>query len=172
MTELLKEIDDLLRAVDAGQYVGTPITCAVDATELLRQVRKEAQTQTDQTSFKVGDRVRSKRTGDYLGKITAIKVVYEATDSDGYVSRNFSDQLELAPQLDAATVWSEVPLLIMREINGRGPRRVIFDFEQKSIRHQCYRLLGGNGVKVTDEVKERVRLLISQVAAGLGIEVE
>jgi len=45
------------------------------------------------------------------------------------------------------------------------------EFAYTALRRECYVLLGGAGVKVTEDVKERVRSTIETLSRHLGIRI-
>ena len=66
------------------------------------------------------------------------------------------------PQLAGDEVWIEVALLVGVEVQERmtDDRRPLDDQDRTAIRTKCYRLLGGNGIKIVEDTKQRVRDLI------------
>ena len=111
----------------------------------------------------VGDPVRDRHTGQYLGKVTEEKVARYLYVDNG-AGWYHEVQLEPAPKLTAEEAWTQVPILVLREIKEHFlDQRCAYEDALRAIRHECYKLLGGAGVKVTEEVKGRVRKVIEDV---------
>lgn len=120
--------------------------------------------------FTKGDRVRNKHNGLYLGTVTdVIEFVRVRNGGGGFVEGFPASDLELAEPLSPETVWSQVPILVMQQIMGMGSATGLYEFDRRGIRHECYRLLGGAGIKIDEDVKERVREVIKEVAALLSV---
>lgn len=116
--------------------------------------------------------VKNKISGEYLGKVTAMRNVwYVKTDGTG--SREFDlEHLELAPRLTPEEAWMQLPLDIVRdlvEFERTSITGTLYPSAYRELRHRAYVLLGGAGIKVTDDVKERVRSIIETLAGHLGM---
>lgn len=119
--------------------------------------------------IKIGDRVRDIRTGEYQGEVTHIAVIRELlVVRNGLSSLVYEHDVEPAPRLTSEEAWTQAPILIVREILERGTR--LYESDRRGIRHECYKLLGGSGVKITEPVKGRVRTIIEQVASALHVQ--
>jgi hypothetical protein len=125
--------------------------------------------------IEVGSPVKSKRTGEYLGKVKELRIitVAEVQYDDKYrhtYPYEVAD-LELAPQLTPEEAWAEVPILVLRVLTTPGSGTTFYSDEYSALRFHCYKLLGGAGVKVTDEVKARVRKIVQDVCQALYIDI-
>lgn len=159
--DLKQDILTFIDKYDADEVSG--LTLADLAVELLSRVLAEPV-----TDFPVGTRVRSKSTGEYLGTVSGTTTFYTVNNSRGeYEGEYLPTSIEVAPDLDDQTVWSELPLLVIRETLKIG---IVLDKDdRKLLRAACYRLLGGQRIKITPEVKARVRDIINQVASLLNV---
>lgn len=118
-----------------------------------------------ETTFKVGDRVQLKSSG-YRGEIQAVQTQYTIFWDDGGTTQTTNEAgLEYA-KLSTEDAWLEASLLIGRRIEqllGEGSGWYsVPEWKAKQIRHECYQILGGNEIKVTEEVKAKVRSLIER----------
>lgn len=132
--------------------------------------------------FNVGDWVHNTRTGNE-GEILSLKTIAEVKlDKTGNVFVYETEELEPAerpkPKLTPEQTWAELPIRIAELIKekswpgwnfSKNNERAIYEADRTEIRHQAYILLGSAGVKVTEEVKERVRDTIERMAAVLGV---
>ncbi len=140
-------------------------------------------------SIGIGTQVRDAVTKEYLGKVVKVETVVYATieTRDGDQARVNVARIEVAPKLTPEQAWSQLPLDIVKflvEIK-RSPVRAwggdavgwygnpvfLTPTKYSELRHQAYVLLGGAGVKVTEDVKERVRSIIETLAGHLGIRI-
>lgn len=117
------------------------------------------------TVYKEGDRVTSKNNMGRYYKVTGVVLVQRLTIQDENTGATFvdlaPDMFDPAPKkLTPVEAWSEVPVLIIRLMQDYG--LPLWEYDKRGIRHECYKLLGGAGVKVNEEVKTRVRYLIEQ----------
>lgn len=144
-------------------------TFAEKAEDLLKRVLEEPV-----DHFPVGTRVRHTQDKGYLGTVTGTTTFYAVKDSRGHFKGEYlSTSLEVAPDLDSETVWSEVTLLVMREVQRAAHangNKAIYEYDRRPLRGECYRLIGGAKIEVDGKVKERVRSIITQVADTLGID--
>ena len=105
------------------------------------------------TQLKVGDPVKSRYDGEYLGCIAGVETVTYLTiqnPNNIFETTHVPEEaVELVPRLTPEEAWEKVVELI-----DDG----VLEFENPTeTRHQCYRVLGGNGIKVTDSVRGRVQ---------------
>lgn len=137
-----------------------------------------AQQITAAPKFAVGDPVKGKYTGEYLGKITRViaHFYYEIDDDDMGITSE--DSIEPAPRFTPEEAWAQLPILILRELLPfiNRDRRImstppVYESERRAIRHEAYKFLGGASprVEITEEVKVRVRGKIREVADILGL---
>ena len=132
--------------------------------------------------FSIGDWVKDSDGPE--GEIEAFLVTVKIkTPDNGNNTVFYSDISELAhaerpkPKLTPEQAWAELPILVAELIKekswpqqfSRDNKRAIFESDRTEIRHQSYILLGGAGIKVTEEVKERVRNVIERMATVLGV---
>ncbi len=121
------------------------------------------------TEIKIGDHVRDSRTKEYQGEVKNIAIIKQlVVCRNGLTSLVYESDVEPAPRLTSEEAWAQAPILVVHEILERGT--VLYEFDRRQIRHECYRLLGGSGIKVTEPVKERVRAIIEQVASALHVQ--
>jgi hypothetical protein len=126
--------------------------------------------------IKVGNRVQEAGGGEYLGKVTSIEsIVMYAIEVPASMGGNWNitreaSQIELAKELTELEAWTELPILVLKELQSfTTVWGTVVVSEQRSIRHDCYVLLGGAHIKITEEVKARVRKVVADVASALGI---
>lgn len=136
---------------------------------------QKVESQRDQP-IKVGDYVRFINNDKYLGKVVSEHTVRVLTiiDDNGYEHGIPDDVLEVAPKLTPDEAWAELPYLILGQLNKWATYVIqpLGEDALKLIRHEAYKLLGGAGIKVTVEVKERVRKAISRIADAMGVELD
>lgn len=129
------------------------------------------------TEFKLNDYVNtpSDAIGKVIKKQTVYKIVYTIQFNSGRTAEYDGVDLQPAPKPNPEQAWVSVPMIAITQIKkGRGHMQdssVIYEFERRAIRHECYVALGGAGVKVTDEVRERVADIVEDVAHAMGLRV-
>ncbi len=126
------------------------------------------------TSIGVGTQVRDAMTKEYLGKIVQVETVVYATieTRDGDRARVNVARIEVAPKLTPEQAWSQLPLdIVKRLVDLKRLPGMMNEFAYTALRRECYVLLGGAGVKVTEDVKERVRSTIETLSRHLGIRI-
>ncbi len=139
------------------------------AQELAREAEKQFG-----TSIGVGTQVRDAMTKEYLGKIVQVETVVYATieTRDGDRARVNVARIEVAPKLTPEQAWSQLPLdIVKRLVDLKRLPGMMNEFAYTALRRECYVLLGGAGVKVTEDVKERVRSTIETLSRHLGIRI-
>lgn len=119
-------------------------------------------------AIKVGDRVRVRGSGRYLGEVTKIETRAVIKDQTK-VNVMLVEDIEVAPKLTPDNAWVEATLAISGAIAGVHITGRLSEFEQREIRHQAYVILGGTGIKITESVKEQVRSIIRRVAEQLDV---
>ncbi|SRR6266567_1011822 len=144
-------------------------------------------------SIGVGTQVRDVVTKEYLGKVVKIEtVIYATVETPGSQQRDVQprikiERIEVAPKLTPEQAWSQLPLDIVKflveikrspvrawggeAVGWHGTPVFLTPTKYSELRRQAYVLLGGAGVKVTEDVKERVRSIIETLAGHLGIRV-
>ena len=134
----------------------------ISEVEEQRRLRREEQRVNGQ--IKIGDHVKSAWDGTYLGVVSGIKTVrFYDVQQNGHITQVLETGLQPAPRLTPDEAWAKVPEII---VDG------ILDWKTPtSVRHDCYVLLGGSGVKVTGGVKERVRNAQARMIDRLGGEI-
>src|SRR6266851_3592553 len=145
--------------------------------ELVQQLERNTTKQ-----IRPGDSVRDAVTKEYLGKVLRVETVNYAhiQTKDGDGARVNMARIETAPKLTPEQAWSQLPLDIVKELaalkespfnHSWGGATSLYASGYTDLRRQCYVLLGGTGVKVTEEVKGRVRSIIETLAGHLGIRI-
>lgn len=119
--------------------------------------------------IKVGDYVRHTSVIDTEGTVKHIYTTLVIEDEYGTRFTGTSDGFVKAQKkLSEEDAWIEVALMVGREVQRWGVSwggYDVPDYLQKSVRRMCYVILGGNGIKVDEEVKVRVRSLIERAKA-------
>ncbi len=126
------------------------------------------------TSIGVGTQVRDAVSKEYLGKVVRIEtVVYADIETrDGDHARANVARLEVAPKLTPEEAWVQLPQDIVKRLVDLKPfPGMMSGFTYTALRRDCYILLGGAGVKITEDVKERVRKIIETLAGHLDIRI-
>src|SRR6266568_2482440 len=125
-------------------------------------------------SIGIGTQVRDAVTKEYLGKVVKVETVVYATieTRDGDQARVNVARIEVAPKLTPEQAWSQLPLdIVKRLVDLKRLPGMMNEFAYTALRRECYVLLGGAGVKVTEDVKERVRSTIETLSRHLGIRI-
>jgi hypothetical protein len=124
---------------------------------------------------KVGDKVHDNASG-YNATIIATRDVRLYTIQVNLYGSRFdltreADQFKPIVELSQEEAWTELPISVMRLLKTYQIRLdiPIYASDQRAIRHECYVLLGTSHVKITPEVKVRVRSVIADVADVLHI---
>lgn len=126
--------------------------------------------------IKIGERVKSKHTGEYLGQVIGERTirVLAIRNAQGFDQYGLNeDDVEIADRLTPDQAWAELPFLVVKLLNTRGPGRLLCG-EHAAIRHECYKFLGGAGIKIEHPDgpnKQRVRQTIERFAEFLNIEI-
>lgn len=97
---------------------------------------------------------------DEVGVIYTYKLRYPDGRKDTSGRQYYTYQLEAAPKLTKEEAWIDVTLLVGKR--SRSPLTWASEAWKRETRHQCYVILGSAGVKMEDDVKERVRKLIAR----------
>jgi hypothetical protein len=122
--------------------------------------------------IKVGDPVRNKHNGRYEGTVEKIITLRQfVVDHNGLKGLVYEENVELAPRLTPEEAWGQVPVLALRTLMEPSIGSYLYSYQYSNLRHECYKLLGGAGVKVNEETKRRVRNLVESVAGALSIEI-
>lgn len=118
---------------------------------------------------------------DAIGKIikkqTIFKVVYTVEFKSGNTGEYEHKDLSPAPKLTQDEAWERLPILIIEQVEARKSAShtyggfAIYASDRSDIRYECYKLLGGSGIKVDSAVKDRVTSMVENVARALGIRV-
>ena len=128
--------------------------------------------------LKVGDQVRSKWSGKPVGVVIAIDTVHhitvESTDSPAIVVEE--EEVEAVPanptQEQAWQAVSMIAIAMIKNIDNKYPHYgFLYEPDRRAIRQECYACLGSAGVKVTDEVKQRVMDIVESVARAMDMRV-
>lgn len=125
-----------------------------------------------------------KAPGNVIGQVVArsleCRTVYSVRLPSGLTARLEGRDLEPAPRLTPEEAWAQLPILVLREIVEHERTTIplvpeyngyISSDKHSAIRHECYKLLGGSGVKITEEVKERVRNKITEIGQIVNVYV-
>ena len=127
--------------------------------------------------FSIGEYVNTP--SDAIGKIVKKQMVCDITYTVQFNSGRTADfdgaDLEPAPKLTPDEAWAQLPILIIEQVKALRVHYtdgvpVLYAGQRSNIRHECYKLLGGAGIKV-EPVKERVTNMVEAIARAMGVRV-
>lgn len=116
-----------------------------------------------EAKYKVGDRVElTTAWNTHTGTVTDAGL-YRIKWGEGDVTYEKESDLSYA-KLSEEDAWLEVALMVGHTVREHMHicGGMLYESHAKEIRHKSYQILGGNGVKVTEEVKQRIRGLIER----------
>ncbi|HLG78890.1 MAG TPA: hypothetical protein VKX46_20940 [Ktedonobacteraceae bacterium] len=116
-----------------------------------------------QDAIEIGKKVRQVG-GVEAYTIIGVELVPQLTlkSRDGVVFQGLASEYEPLPKLDEHEAWIEVTTRINLYIHQNGVIYAAGELGGRKLRYECYQFLGGNGIKITPEVKERLRELIAR----------
>lgn len=154
-------MDDITRFHFMGYSVN-------ELAQLIYQDKERKAMTNRENEFTFGDPVVYKHSGEYLGKFEHYhNVRYVVFKNPTGQSRTVPEEgVKRGEKLTPDMAWDKAHTLVLGyALEDSFPTGVP---GKKAIRAELYRLLGASGVKVTEEVKERVRRIIEGIENTLG----